>query len=107
MFAAVRGRQALAQEGGAPEPLLQFGTRPDQQRRIRLPEPAQDLARRRRIGPGLGVAGGDLSAVGETRFECRAGLSIHHDDVVAGFPQEPRTGHADDAGAEDEYAHLR
>ncbi len=58
------------------------------------------------IGPRLGVAGGDLPAVGEAGFERRSRLPIDDDDVVPGLAQEPGAGDADHPGAEDKDAHA-
>ena len=106
MLAALRDARALAQEGGAPQPLLQFCPRTKEQRRVGPPEPAQDPARRARIGPGLGVAGGNLPAVGEAGLERRPRLPFDDHDFVAQLTQEPGAGDPDHTGAEDKDTHV-
>ena len=99
-------RSALAQERGTPQPLLQFRPRTVEQRRICPAKPAENPARSPRVGPRLGVTGGDLPAVGKAGFERRSWLPVDDDDVVAGLAQEPGAGDADHPGAEDKDAHA-
>ena len=105
MFASDRLGSALAQERGAPQPLHWIESRPEQQRGVRSPEPPEDLARRRRIGPRLGVADRDLAAIGQAGFQCRAAPAVDDDDLVACRAQKPGAGHSDDPGAQDENTH--
>src|SRR3546814_5546083 len=53
-------RQALAQERQAPHPLAPVELGPEQQRRVVLEHPFQQLQGRLRIGPGFGVRDGNL-----------------------------------------------
>ena len=98
-------RQALEQELQAAAPLPRIGAQPEQERRVLAAEPLQDLGRRIRIGPRLGVRRGDLAAVGERRLERRSRLAVDDDDVVPVGGEIPGGRDADDTGAEDEDAH--
>src|SRR6185436_3034978 len=61
---ALRARgQAFEQELQHPAPLRRIGAQSEQDRRVVLPEPAQDLPRRGRVRPRLGVRRRDLAAV--------------------------------------------
>lgn len=60
--------QALAQERQAPHPLAPVELRAEQQRRVFLEHPLQQLERRLGIGPGFGVGHRDLRAVGQAGF---------------------------------------
>ena len=92
---------------GAAEALARIEARRHAQRRVGAPEPAQHLAQRVRAGPGLGVADGDLPAVGPAGLQGRARPALDHLDLVAGARQPPRAGHPDDARAEDGDFHRR
>ena len=69
----------------------------EQQRRVLLPEPLEDLQRRVRVRPRLGVRRRDLAAVGERRLQRRARLAVDDRDLVPVLREVPRGGDADDA----------
>src|SRR5882672_5677620 len=100
-------RQALQKEAQAPYPLLEIGARAEEQGRVLASEPAQDLERGHRIRPRLGMADGDLPAVGKARLERCFRLPVDHGYLVTRARQIPGTGRADDAGSENDYSHAR
>jgi hypothetical protein len=102
---ACAGRCAFTQELQAPQPLPHVGPDAEQQRRIFLAQPLQHLQRRAGVGPGFGVADGDLPAVGKAGFGSRRGLAVDHGDVVTLLAQEVRRGDAEQAGAENDDFH--
>ena len=99
-------RQALTQEGEAPGPLVRIGAQAKQHRRVFAPQPFEHLLRRRWIGPGLGVAGRNLAAVGEAGFHRGRILAVDDRDLMPGAGQIPSAGHADYAGAQDCNFHF-
>ena len=80
---------AFAQEPQAPGPLARISAQSKQQRRVFPGQPLEHLQRRCRIGPGLGVAYRDLSAVGITGFSRRQGLPVNHGDFMAELGEVP------------------
>src|SRR6478736_8827786 len=98
-------REAFEDEAQAPHPLRPVRARPEKQRRVLAPEPAQDLGQHRGLRPRLGVAGRDLAAVRERGFHRGARLALDHADLVARLGEVPGAGHADYAGAENEHFH--
>ena len=74
---------------------MRIGAQAEQQRRILAPQPLQDLARRARVRPRLGVRGGDLAAVRERSFARRPRLPVDDRDLVPVFGEIPRGGDAD------------
>ena len=92
-------RQALGQEAQAPRPLVRIHAQPEEQRRVVPPDPLQDLAGRVGIRPRLGVAHGDLAAVGEGRLEPRLGAALEHGHFMARGGEIPGAGDADHPGA--------
>jgi hypothetical protein len=99
-------RQALAQEGEAPGPLVRIGAQAKQHRRVFAPQPFEHLRRRSGVGPGLGVAGRDLAAVGEAGFHRGRVLAVDDRDLMPGAGQIPSARHADYAGAQDCNFHF-
>ena len=99
------GRQAFEQKREAPPPLSRVGAQPKQQRRIGPAEPLQDLQRHARIRPRLCMRCGNLSAVGERRFQRDTGLAIDDRHLVAVCREIPRRRDADNAATEHQYAH--
>src|SRR5690606_38334541 len=69
------------------------------------PEPAQHLAQRMLAGPGLGIADGDLAAIGPAGLQGRARPALDDLDFMAGARQPPSAGHPDDARAKDRNFH--
>ncbi len=98
---------AFTQELQAPQPLAHVGTQAEQQRRVFTPQPLQQLQRRTRVGPGLGMADRHLPAVGKTGFRRGAGLAVDHGDLVALLLQEMGGADAEQAGAQNEDVHGR
>ena len=98
--------QAIDQEFRHPKPLMDVERRPEQKRRVAVEQPFEHLERRGRIGPGLGMADRDLSAIGEARLEARFRLPVDHADRLA-VAQIPIGGvHADNAGAENDHVEI-
>src|SRR5574340_722953 len=103
--AARAPRQAFEEEAQAPRPLPPVGVRPEQQRRILAAQPFEQLQRRARIGPRLGVADRDLAAVGEAGLQAGARLAVEHRDGVAFLAQIPGAEGAREPGTEDDDMH--
>ena len=99
------GGQALEEEARAPRPLRRIHAQAEEERRVVAPDPLQDLRRRIGIGPGFGVADGNLPAVGERSLHPRGIAAVHDHDLVALLGEIPGGGGADDAGAQDEDFH--
>ena len=93
-------RRAFAQETQAPVEQRRIPAQAKKQRRILAPHHGQRAQRCVRIGPGLGMRNGNLSAVGETGFEPCAGLTIDDGHLMTGFGKIPGTADANDTGAE-------
>src|SRR5688572_2265561 len=98
-------REAFEQKAQAPLPLRPVGARAEQQRRILAPQPAQKFRQHGRLGPGLGVAGGDLPAVGERGLQAGGLAPLDDGDLVAGLGEVPGAGDADHARAENDDFH--
>ncbi len=98
-------RRALAQELQAPQPLAQVGAQAKQQRRVFLAQPLQDLQRRARVGPGLGMADRDLAAVGKAGLGRRRGLAVDDADFVPLLTKVIGRSDAEQAGAEYDHMH--
>src|SRR6185369_3547113 len=94
--------QAFEQELRSPAPLLPVEPGPEQQRRIRLAEPSEDLPWRRGIGPWFDMRNRNLAAVGERRFQPGNTLPVDYRDFMALLAQIPGGRRADDSGAENE-----
>ncbi|KAG0740983.1 hypothetical protein G6F24_016846 [Rhizopus arrhizus] len=77
--------QAFAQERQAPHPLPPIQLRAEQQRRVVLEHPFEQLERSLRIGPGCGIRDRDLRAVGQAGFLRGTGAAINDHDVMAGL----------------------
>src|SRR5262249_17996954 len=97
--------RAFAQKTQAPEPLPRIGAQPEQQRGILLAQPLQDLQRRARVRPWLGVADGDLPAVREPRLRGGRGLAVDDRDLVAQLAQVVRGCDAEESRAYDDDMH--
>jgi len=100
-------RRAFAQKLQAPQPLAHVCAQAKEQRRIFAAQPLEQLERRAGVGPGLGVADGDLPAVGEAGFGAGRGLPVDDGDVVALLAQEISRGDAEQAGAHYDDSHKR
>ena len=68
----------VGQELGHPAHLVQRRRRVDEQRRVGLQHPLQALQHRAPLGPGLGVRGGELAAVGEARLHGGIAVAVEH-----------------------------
>ena len=99
-------RRAFAQELQAPEPLAQVGAHAKQQGRIFLAQPLQHLERRAGVGPGFRVADGDLPAIGKAGFGAGRCLAVDDGHLVAALLEVISRGNAEQAGAENDYAHF-
>ena len=99
------GGRAFAQKLQTPQPLAGVGAQAEQQRRIFLAQPFEQLERRTGVGPGLGVADGNLSAVGEAGLGARRILAIDDGHIVTQLLKEISGGGADDTGSDDDHAH--
>ncbi len=93
-------RVAHAEPDGEVRPVLRV-----QQRCVGLKGPQERLPRYLRARPGFGVAGRDLSAVGEAGLRGRGGLAVDDGDFVALLAKEIGRGDAEQAGAEDDDVH--
>lgn len=100
-------RRAFAQELQAPEPLAHVGADAKEQRSVFLAEPLQHLERRARVGPGFGMADGDLPAVGKAGFGGRRGLPVDHGHLVAELLEVVSRSHAEQAGAKNDHTHFK
>ncbi len=98
---------AVAQHLPQPAVLGDVGGRADGQWRVLLEQPLDRLQRHPGRGPRRGVAEGELAGVGEAGLQRRAGLPIHHRDLVARLSQVPGTGRADHTTAEYQNPHRR
>jgi hypothetical protein len=98
-------RRALAQEAQAPQPLAHVGTHAEEQRRVFLAQPLQNLQRGAGVGPGFGMADRDLAAVGEAGLRRRRGLAVDDGDLMTLLSQEVGRGDAEQAGAENHHVH--
>src|SRR5882672_12385393 len=98
--------QAFQEKAKTPKPFAKVRARAEEQGSVLASDPAQDLQRRRGVGPGLGVADRDLSAVREARFEPRFRLPVDYRNLVARPCKVPGTGRADDAGSENDDPHC-
>ena len=99
-------RRALAQELQAPEPLAHVGAQAEQQRRVFLPSHCSTLSGAPGIGPGLGMADRDLAAVGEAGLRRRRRLAVDDGHLVAELLEVVGRGHAEQAGAKNDHAHI-
>ncbi|MNK94588.1 hypothetical protein D3C87_1147910 [compost metagenome] len=100
-------RGAVAQHLAHPAPGGRVGRRADDQRRVFHEQPFHRLHRNAGGSPGRGIAGGNLSRIGEAGFQRRGRLAVDHRHLVSGFGQIPGGCHADDAGSEDSDVHDR
>ena len=98
--------RAVTQKGQAPQPLAHVGADAEQQGRILLAQPLQHLERRAGVGPGLGVAHRDLAAVGKAGLGAGRALAVDDRDLMAKLLQEISRSHAEQAGAQNDYAHF-
>ena len=94
-------RRAVASERQPPPPHVRHGAVAEQQRRILLAQPAQDLARHARLGPRLDLAGVDHPAIAPAGLEPRRRLALDHLDAVTRLQKVPGAGRADRTRAED------
>ena len=99
--------QAFEKESQPPRPLAQVGAHPEQQRCILPPQPFEDLQRSSGVGPGFGMAHGNLAAVGEAGLHPGRALTVDHRDLVPGLCQIPGAGHADHACTENKDFQFR
>ena len=98
---------AFTQKLQAPEPLAHVRADVEQERRVFLAQPLQHLERRAGVGPGFGMADGDLPAIGKAGFGGRCGLPVDHGHLVAELLEVIGRSHAEQAGAKNEYTHLK
>ena len=97
--------QALGEEPHGPRPLVPVGAEPEEERRVLAAEPLDDLRRRPRVRPRLGVAHRDLAAVREARLEPCGALPLDDGHLVAGAHEVPRGRSADDACTQHDHSH--
>ena len=77
--------------------LVQRRRRVDEQRRVGLQHPLQALQHRAPLGPGLGVRGGELAAVGEARLHRGIAVAVedrHLEPAVEELVGGRQAGHA-------------
>src|SRR5437879_4253856 len=99
------GLRAVAQEGDTPFPHLRQCSKSQQQRRLLVAEPAQDLHRHARPRPWLRFAYMDDAAVAEAGLERRIGPSLDNGDLTPALPKKICSCRADNAGADDNCFH--
>ena len=104
--APTAARGALGKKAHAPEPLLRIGAQAPEQGRILAAQPAQQLAEDRRVGPGFGMTGGNLPAVGETGLAGDPGLALEHRHLVPVLHQMPGGTDPDQARAYNDDMHC-
>ena len=97
---------AVAQHGQRPADHGHVQLRPDDQRGMAHQQPFHRLDRDRRRGPGRGIAGGDLTRIGEAGLQRRAAFAINHDDLMACLTEIPGGGDADDARTKHQNPHV-
>ena len=107
MLSRARQAEAFEEEAQAPGPLRRVHAQAEEQRRVLAGEPAQDLQGRARAGPRLGVADGDLAAVGEGGLQAGTLAALDDLDLVARLRQVPGGRGADDARAQHDDFHVR
>ena len=90
----------VGQELGHPADLVQRGARVDEQRRVGLQHPLQALQHRAPLGPGLGVRGGELPAVGEARLHRGIAVAVEDRHLEAAVQQLIGGRQAGHAGAD-------
>src|SRR5581483_885682 len=79
----------------------------EEEGRVLLAQPFDDLGRHPRLRPGLDLARMDDAAIAPARLHRRLALAFDQDDVVAGFLQIPRGRRPNDARAENHRGHHR
>jgi hypothetical protein len=89
----------LADEFRQPRQLVPVRQRVEQKRRIAFEQPAERLDESRRVIPDFGVAGGQLTAIGERRFHCRVTMAVEDGHPVAVLEQRVGCGNAGDTGS--------
>ena len=98
-------RQAFEQELQSPAPLLRIEAQPEQQWRVFLAQPLQDLERGSGVGPRLRIRCRDLAPIGERSFESGTAVPVDDGDVVAILREIPRSGDADDTRTKHQNTH--
>ena len=78
------GRGTVAHKAHKPRPQGRVQAGPEQEGRIGAAQPLQGFARCRWIGPGFGVVGGNLAAVGAAGFQPRPRLAVDNGNRVSG-----------------------
>lgn len=100
-------RQTFKQKAQRPAPLIGVGAQTEFQRGITAAEPAQDVARRMRIGPRLRMTDRNLAAIGKAGFQPGRRLTVDDRHFNTGAVQIPGRGDADHTGAKYQDTHGR
>ena len=100
-------RRAVGEEAEPPGPHGGIGVEMKDQRRVLAPEPSEELQGHGRVGPGHGVGGRDMAAIGVAGLETRPPLAVDDGDLVPGAGEEVGRAHADHTGAEYQYLRHR